>query len=343
MTESRAKQLWGFEPSEPPPEEAGFFGMVVPLEQAGVVLVPVPFEATASYGGGSAAGPEAMRRASHQMDFFDRDFGKPYERGIATLGGEWQRGIQDLNEEALALVKGLREQSVEGSADELRARVDELCAEVHSRVQLEVEARPEALVVVIGGDHSVAFGNIAAIAKREQQVGVLHIDAHADLREAYEGFQWSHASIMDNVLRRCDGVSKLVQVGIRDFCEEEHERILGAGERVRCFFDRDLRRELFRGRSFESCCQEIVEALPAKVHISFDIDGLDPALCPSTGTPVPGGLSFHEALFLVECVARSGRRIVGLDLTEVAPGAGEWDANVGARVLYGLIGWALAS
>jgi len=176
-------------------------------------------------------------------------------------------------------------------------------------------------------------------------MGVLHIDAHADLRRAYEGFVWSHASIMYNVATRIPQVSKLVQVGIRDYCGEELDFAKASKGRVVTHFDALLSRERAGGTPWLKQCQRIVRALPREVYVSFDIDGLDPALCPHTGTPVPGGLGFHQAFELVGELVRSGRRIVGLDLNEVAPGADgdEFDANVGARVLYKLIGWALLS
>jgi agmatinase len=175
-------------------------------------------------------------------------------------------------------------------------------------------------------------------------MGVLHVDAHADLRVAYEGFTRSHASIMHNVLADLPEVAKLVQVGLRDLSEEEHERTR-TDRRVAAFFDADLAREKLEGMSFARLVDPIVEALPRQVYVSFDVDGLDPALCPSTGTPVPGGLSFHEASYLLRRVVESGRTIVGFDLDEVAPGAegDEWPANVGARLLYKLVGWTLKS
>lgn len=125
--------------------------------------------------------------------------------------------------------------------------------------------------------------------------------------------------------------------------------MIRAEPRVHAFFDRDLRRARLGGR-FAEAARAIAEALPADVYISFDIDGLDPALCPQTGTPVPGGLSFDEAVCLLEAVCDAGKRIVGLDLNEVSPGASlpgtdpdAWDAIVGARLLYKLIGFALRS
>src|SRR5690606_13345614 len=119
--------------------------------------------------------------------------------------------------------------------------------------------------------------------------GLLQIDAHADLREAYEGFKYSHASIMYNVLNEIPQVQKLVQVGIRDYGDDELTMIRTEKNRVVTFFDRDLKEAEYEGQTWKALCEQIVDELPQNVYISFDIDGLDPKLCPNTGTPVPGG------------------------------------------------------
>ncbi|MBA4077191.1 MAG: agmatinase, partial [Cyanobacteria bacterium PR.023] len=171
---------------------------------------------------------------------------------------------------------------------------------------------------------------------RHDSFGILHIDAHADLRDAYEGFTYSHASIMFNAIKE-PTLTKLVQVGIRDYCEMESDLVASSDGRIVSFYDRDIKTKMFEGMSWMHICQEIVSQLPDEVYVSFDIDGLDPKLCPNTGTPVPGGLEYEQALYLVRMVAESGRVIIGFDVNEVAPGdEDEWDANVGARLLYRL-------
>jgi agmatinase len=195
--------------------------------------------------------------------------------------------------------------------------------------------------VVLGGDHSVPFGAIQAWIERYPGLGILHLDAHADLREAYEGFTWSHASIFHNVMTRLPNVGRLVQVGLRDLGRSEKRMIEESGGKIHPFYDADLASRKEGGESWASICDAIVAELPETVYLSWDIDGLDPTLCPGTGTPVPGGLSWNEAMGLLRALARSGRTVVGLDLCEVAPGDTEWDANVGARLLYKMIGFAL--
>ena len=318
----------GFDPNAAAAEGSGIFGLPHSAAEAKVVLIPVPFEATTSYGRGTAGGPAAMLAASRQIDLYDVETGRPYEAGIAMLEPEPE--IVRLNAEAIAAIDRDRSDT---------SPVDAAGRAVLERVRAVAETHLAAgkLVGVVGGDHSVPLGAILATAAREGPFGILHIDAHADLRAAYEGFEHSHASIMHNVLERSSELS-LTQVAIRDLCEAERRRI-DTDHRISTFFDADLARDRLQGR-LHARFDDIVATLPEKVYVSFDIDGLDPRFCPSTGTPVPGGLDFAEASILLERVARS-RRIVGFDLTEVGPN--EWDANVGARVLYKLIGWALAS
>jgi agmatinase len=194
------------------------------------------------------------------------------------------------------------------------------------------------LVAVVGGDHSVPFGLMRALAERHRGFGILHVDAHCDLRNAYEGFVHSHASIMYNALG-LDSVRRLVQVGVRDVCQEEIDVVAGSGGRVRLLDYRTIARRRFSGESWAAIVEEVVASLPEAIYVSFDVDGLDPALCPGTGTPVPGGLEFEEALFLVDRAVEMGKKIVGFDLCEVSPGTSPgdpWDANVGARLLYRL-------
>jgi agmatinase len=162
---------------------------------------------------------------------------------------------------------------------------------------------------------------------------------------------------MRHVVLEIPQVKQLVQVGIRDFCSEEMAFAEKNKEKIAVFFDEDMAKDQLSGaKTCAKICEEITETLPAKIYISFDIDGLDPSLCPHTGTPVPGGLSWNQMLLLLKTVVKSGRRIVGFDLVEVAPGNNgregklclpstqlEWDANVGARLLFKLCGWALKS
>ena len=326
--------LKNFNPNDVAAAGNNIFGLPFDEKNASLIIVPVPWELTVSYKGGTAKGPNAIFDASMQVDLYD-----------SILPNAWQRGIymQKQNKKLAATSKALRK-DVEKYIDALQhgkiiantaKKVNEACEAMIDFVEEEtaVLLAERKIVGLIGGDHSTPLGFIKALAKQHKDFGILQIDAHCDLRNAYEGFTYSHASIMYNVLKEIPQVKKLVQVGIRDYCEEELE-ITKTNKRVKTFFDKDLSQMQFNGENWKNICTKIVAELPAKVYISFDIDGLDPKLCPNTGTPVAGGLEFEQAVFLMETILAAGKKIIGFDLNEVAPGENEWDANVGARMLF---------
>ncbi len=338
-----------FDPDGAAADDSGVFGLPHSPAEAAVVLLPVPWDATTSYRPGTRNGPRAILAASRQVDLFDEETGRPYERGIAMLEESatvraWNREARTAAEPIIAAggrVAG--DPALEDALGRVNAFGDRLNAWVRGETERLLE--DGKVVGLVGGDHSTPFGAIEAFAARHRGMGILHFDAHYDLREAYEGFLWSHASIMFNVHRRIPGVQRIVHVGIRDFCEAEQRLVDGSGGRLIAHTMRAMETARFAGETWDARCARIVDELPRDVFVSFDIDGLDPVYCPHTGTPVPGGLEFHQACHLVGAVSRSGRRIVGFDLNEVAPGrkGDQWDGNVGARLLYRLIGWTLKS
>ena len=338
-----------YDPDQPPPAEAGLFGLPFTPDDAELVIVPVPWDATTSYRAGTSRGPDAVRAASHQLDLFDLDLGEPWKAGISML--PMPAEIADLNARTRTDAEKIIEVGgrIAGNAELEKAlsRVNDASARVNRHVYETVDRllKQGKRVGLLGGDHSVPFGAIKRHAEEHEELAVLHIDAHADLRDSYEGFEWSHASIMHNVVQKLPGVKKLVQVGIRDFSKGEADFIARSNGRVVTHFDQKLAERKAEGETWGKICDDVIESLPNWVYVSFDIDGLDPSFCPHTGTPVPGGLSFNEAAILVKRVVESGVTIVGFDLNEVAPGADgdEWDANVGARMLYKLCGWMLKS
>ena len=332
----------------PPSEDSGFLGADLDPEQARIVLIPSPWDVTTSYRPGTARGPEAIIAASHQLDLDDGSFGKVYRAGIAFLPSP--EPIKRLNTSLRIRAEKVMADLGDGEADpgDLGA-VNEGSATLNRHVRNCAKAILDrgAVAAVVGGDHASPLGLVHELGERNPDgFGILHFDAHHDLRRAYEGFEFSHASIFYNVMETVPAVSKLVQVGIRDFCEEERDYMEALGRRGTVFYQREIFKRKARGESWDSICNDIVSNLPDKVYVSFDIDGLDPVCCPSTGTPVPGGLSFDEAVYLLESLAESGRKVIGFDLCEVSPdpaGEGDWDANVGCRVLYKLCGLTAVS
>jgi agmatinase len=342
-----------FDPNDAAKADSGIFGLNASYDDAALVLIPVPWEATTSYGGGTSLGPQAILQASKQVDLFDLNLGRFYEQGLFMLPESSE--IVTWNKKAKAAAQLIIQNHGEAFSDDAvkdKSLKDALQTvnQLSEKLNLNVYEQTKKVMAdgkipaLVGGDHSAPFGTIKACLEKYPGMGILHVDAHADLRQAYEGFKYSHASIMYNVVHELD-VKSLTQVGIRDFSESEFQEIENSKGRINTFFDEALNERKACGESLALIIDEILKPLPREIYISFDIDGLDPILCPHTGTPVPGGLSFQDALFLIKRVVKSGRHIVGFDLNEVSPAndGSEWDANVGARLLYKLCGWTLHS
>lgn len=320
---------------------AGMFGLPFSLEECETVLIPVPWEVTVSYGGGTANGPKAIHEASYQVDLYD-----------PLVKDAWQMGIgMDKENKTIRSKSTTLRKKAEALIDAMAAGKDVSKSKVHQKSIKEIQdgclwmnktvkervefyLNQNKIVGLIGGDHSTPLGMMQALAEKFGKFCVLQIDAHADLRIAYEGFEFSHASIMYNALKIKE-VEKLVQVGIRDYCQEELDIINNSKGRVKTFFDRDIKHTMYNGDSWDRICNRIVNELPQKIYLSFDIDGLDPKLCPNTGTPVAGGFETEQVLFLLEKIVKSGRQIIAFDINEVTPGKGsDWNENVAARLLY---------
>jgi agmatinase len=343
MTKEEAIQ--SFDPNAPG-ASGNLFGLPFTIEQAELVIVPVPWEVTVSYQTGTAQGPQAILDASAQVDLFVKDIPDAWRLGVAmqevpkNLVEESER----LRELSSQYIESLESGAEINPNDPVLLKINEASENLNIYVKSATQKhlRDGKLVGLLGGDHSTPLGFIRALSERHDRFGILQIDAHADLRKAYEGFTYSHASIMYNALK-IPAVNRLVQVGIRDYCEEEVQVINRSMGRVVTFFDEDIKAQQYAGTSWDSICNQIIQQLPDLVYISFDIDGLDPKLCPNTGTPVAGGFEFHQIAYLIKKVVNSNKKIIGFDLNEVAPGENEWDANVGARMLYHLCNWMAVS
>lgn len=331
--------LAGFDPDGAGGSD-GLFGLPHRVDQARVRVIPAPFEATTSYRRGTRGAPAAILQASHQVDLYQPDTGEAWRQGIAMEEVDPRIPSLDRQVEADALAVIEAGGATEPALEQAAARVNQAGERLNQLVAARCRGALDQgqIPAVLGGDHAVPFGAIEQVGLRHPGLGLLVLDAHADLRPAYEDLRWSHASIFHNVLELVPGVHRIVQVGLRDVGHVEVER-LRTDPRMRGWFDRDLQWELADGRSWRSLCTDILVDLPEAVWISVDIDGLSPALCPHTGTPVPGGLSWSQAMILLRMLGESGRRILGFDLCEVGPG--QWDAIVGARMLYSLASWAI--
>ncbi len=326
------------------------FGLPFTEEEARLVIVPVPWEVTVSYGGGTARSPEHVFKASLQVDLFDPDVPDGWKQGFymrpidkkILLKSDYLRKEAELYIDFIS-----KDESVEGNKFMCKSLKDinEGSKFLNNWVyeQTSELLKQGKLVALLGGDHSTPLGFFKAIAEHHGEYGILQIDAHCDLREGYEDFKYSHASIMYNALAEIPEIKRIVQVGVRDYGKSEWDFICGSNYRVITYFDRELKSRQYEGEIWKQICDEIVSRLPQKVYISFDIDGLDPKLCPNTGTPVQGGLETEQVNYLFRKVVQSGRQLIGFDLNEVGVGENDWDANVGARELFKLCNLLVAS
>ncbi len=341
-----------FDPNSVGLKSNNIFGLPFKQEDAALVLLPVPWEVTISYRDGTSRGPENIYDASMQIDLYDPDVVDGWKKGfyMMPVDKNIKKKSDFLRQCAELIISHLVDGGVVAENEQLSGKLAEVNRGGELLYNWVKEMTGNLLkdgkkVGLIGGDHSTPLGFIKALSEMHSDFGVLQIDAHADLREAYEGFTYSHASIMYNVLKDIPQVSKLVQVGIRDYCDEELMLIRQNPDRISTFFDKDIKEQQFEGSTWKQICDQIVNELPQKVYISFDIDGLDPKLCPNTGTPVPGGFEVEQVLYLFKQVHKSGRELIGFDLNEVSCGEHSQDgidSIVGARVLYKLCNYMVA-
>ncbi len=337
--------IQNFDPSQPGLAEATIFGLPFNAEQSEIIIIPAPWEVTVSYGSGASKGPNAILEASFQVDLCHQDFPELWKLGMFydVAPQNWKTNSDYHKSLAQPIIVALENgEELEDNPNLILDlnKINTACFDFHIEIKERVLfwMNQGKKVVLLGGDHSTPLGYYEALATKYENFGILHLDAHMDLRIAYEGFTYSHASIMYNALK-IPNISKIVQVGIRDFCEQEVENVVAENGRVIVHTDADLKASNFEGITWKQQCETIINQLPQKVTISFDIDGMYPWYCPNTGTPVPGGFSFEQATYLFNTLASSGKEIIGFDLVEVAPGEfNDWDGNVGARMLFHMCG-----
>ena len=278
------------------------FGLLEPessdYETSRVVVLPVPFERTTSYGKGTAHGPAAILRASQAMELYDEELdGEPAVQGIATL--------PPFLPEAFGMEEGF--------------------AELQAEAKLHLERGK--FLVTLGGEHSLSQAPVKATQEVYGEIGVVQFDAHSDLREEFEGTPYSHASVMKRIV---DAGIPTLPVGIRSLSAPEAKLIRERSLPVLWGHQLDRAETLF---------PEMLEALPEKVYLTFDIDYFDPALVPATGTPEPGGGHWYPTLNLLRHLFRS-KTVVAMDLIELAPVGGHPASDfLSAKLIYKCLGY----
>jgi agmatinase len=332
-----------FDPNEASNPSNNIYGFPTTEEDARLVILPVPWEVTVSYSAGTARAAEHIFKASMQVDIFDTDYPDAWKQGFymrpadkkILMKSDYLRKEAELYIAYISRGEDLKKNSF--MCKSLKD-INEGGAYLNDWVYEQTKGLMNRgkLVALLGGDHSTPFGYFKAIAERHGDFGILHIDAHCDLRKCYEDFDYSHASIMYNALEEIPQIKKLVQVGVRDYSQSEWEYIQSSNNRIVTFFDKDIKRRHYEGDTWKHITEDIIRQLPEKIFLSFDIDGLDPKLCPNTGTPVHGGFETEQVYYLLRRMLESGRQLLGFDLVEVGTGETDWDSNVGARVLFKL-------
>ncbi len=336
--------IQNFDPSQPGLADESIFGLPFTAEQSEIIIIPVPWEVTVSYGAGASDGPSAILEASFQVDLHHQEFPELWKLGMYLVLNEqtenWANDSTKYKNLAQPIIRALESGEIiednpalNSDLEIINVRCEKFNEEVKNQTLHWLNQGKK--VALLGGDHSTPLGYYQALGTKHNDFGILHLDAHMDLRIAYEGFKYSHASVMYNALQ-IPQISKIVQVGIRDFCKQEVE--VAQANRVIVHTDMDIKAEIFSGITWKQICDSIIAELPQKVTVSFDIDGLQQWFCPNTGTPVPGGFSFEQATYLLSKLANSEKEIIGFDLVEVAPGDTDWDGNVGARMLFHMCG-----
>lgn len=268
-------------------------------EDAVFHIIPMPLEQTVSYGGGTVLGPEAILQASYQLEAFDGT-SYPGELGIHTT-------------DAI---------DCSGDPESCFANLQAACTASY---------QAEKIPVTLGGEHSLTIAPVRALHAIRQDFGVVQIDAHADLRDSYEGDPNSHACVM----RRIHELDiPIFQVGIRNLCKEEID--YRAAKHIGHLDARRIHRNGFPA--------DLLPAdFPKNIYLTFDVDGLDSSLMPATGTPEPGGLTWWQALDACEAFAKN-RKILGLDVVELAPRPELHSCSyTAAKLAYALMGIAARS
>ncbi|MBL6723159.1 MAG: arginase family protein [Candidatus Margulisbacteria bacterium] len=303
-----------------------------------VPVLGVPWDVTSTYRTGSHQSPMHIASVSHQLDEthpfvshtpiiqwlqtplcmvkLQQQYGPIAHRIIDTLNNNQQLTSTDIQH---------------------RDHVNAACRELNQWVYDIAMQHLDAPMIVCGGEHGVGLGYVRALSEHHPSFSILHIDSHMDCYQNYHGFEYSHASILTHYAS-LPSVSDIVQVGIRDYANAETKFQSKSLTQFHVFDDYSIHKRQFEGETWAAICQTIVNALSDTVLISLDVDGLMPYLCPNTGTPVPGGLSYNQLVYLLHRVMLS-KRVIGAELVEVNVGSHtDWDANVGARLLFLLAG-----
>lgn len=311
------------------------FNQLDSYEESQIIILGVPWEVT-THVGGTVNGPLSIQKLSQELDAYDpeiQDNPRNYGMHFRILNE-----LQKQNNLYRPLAKKVIFEQDQTHLEE----INQACAKMVQTVRRETKEILDSKkhFGLIGGDHSTTEGAVIEISKHyNNDIGLLHFDAHADMYDAYQGFKHSHASVIRNIVQSDHCPKTVVQVGIRDLCEEE-AHFISDHSNIHCFFDYQIKNQLFNGASWAEVIKPIIEKLPKNIYISLDVDVMTWTYAPHTGYPVPGGLTYNQITFLISQLKAAGINIIGFDVNEVARPCleefNEWNAVVGTRLVYKL-------
>lgn len=308
------------------------------MSSSQIFVYSVPWDVTVTYRSGSHQSPGFIQSSMAQLDDQHPFSNHPIQLSFLPVNS----AIVDLQYEykpvSSSIIDTLNHQKDLTSRQQQQlADVNRASCELNQMVLNDIHPHMSSPIILCGGEHGVGVGYIESLSKRYDSFSILQIDAHMDCRVQYFGYDYSHASVMTHYANH-SAVSGITQVGIRDYASVETHFQAKSSTPFHVFSDYFLHQQLFQGQSWHVVCQHILGTLSECVFISLDVDGLMAYLCPATGTPVPGGVSYNQLVYLFELVSKT-KHVIGAELVEVnSSSASDWNADVGARLLFLLAG-----
>ena len=307
-----------------------------------LIVIPVPWDITTSYRKGTSLAAKAILESSNQIDHYHHYYPNFHQYGIHMIDipADIIKLNQKLNDITQQIVnhdcqKKLLSDTKLNECLELVSAGTKTCFDwIHSQLNNYSDKQ----VIVLGGEHSVSYPAISFFKKKHPQLSVLQIDAHMDLRPSYQQLTYSHAAVIYHCHSQLN--IPITQVGIRDSSQSELDYVK-KHDNIHVFDDTYCQHQLFKGVQWDAICDDIINTLSDDVYITIDIDGLDSSFCPSTGTPVPGGMSYHQLCYLIQKIRASNKRIISMDLVEVAGFADSIGIINSTHLLYQLCGYLM--
>lgn len=339
----RESKLIHFDADKQGIKAEGIFGLPFDLEESEAVIIPIPWDVTAP-SDGAANAPDAVFEASKNISLYQEKLEDAWKEGLYmhNIPVKWKESSFQLRK----IRNRIHSQHNKKLTDAKRAELSKDCKNINLTSRLLNEwvehisgeyLKSNKLVGLLGGGQAVSSGFLTALSRKYDSFGILHLDAHPDLLNTYEGLEFSDFSCMYYALK-ISQLRKLVLAGCREISYAEDDIIQKNYQMIKLFSDKYIKERHFKGTTFKMMISEIISPLPKNVYISFDAGVLQPAAMPHVGFPQPSGFSYEEISFLFSELRQSGKKIIGFDLSGIRPKKENnfWDAQLGAHLLFEL-------